>query len=453
MADAHDPYAALRHRDYRLLLAGTVLAGVGSQIQAAAVDWEVFGKTQRNDMVGYAGLVQFLPVLLFSLPAGQAADRYSRKGQLAAALLLMAVASVGLAVRSFLDADIVLVYPFLLLGGIGRAFSAPARWALVPSVVPAEHLANAVTWNSSGWQVAFAAGPSLGGLAIAWGGGSPTAYALAAACFLATVTLIATIRPQPAPRRGESPSLASVLAGAKFIWRTKLILATITLDLFAVLFGGATALLAAYSKLILDVGAVGYGWLRTAPSLGAIVIALLMAHRPPLWNAGRTLLWAVAGFGMATIVFGLSRNFALSFAMLAMTGALDNISVVVRATLVQVLTPDDMRGRVSAVNVIFIESSNKLGDFESGMTAELFTRLALWYPWAVPESLPPEVFGPVASVVFGGVGTLVVVLAVAARWPQVLRLGPLHRVGEPEPPPVPSEASGVASAPREDTAR
>ncbi len=416
MADEHDPYAALRHRDYRRLLGGTILAGLGSEVQATAVGWEVFEQTGRNDLIGYVGLVQFLPVLLFSLPAGQAADRYSRKGQLAVALGLLAVASLGLAARSFLGADIRLVYPCLLLAGIGRAFSAPARWALVPTVVPAEHLGNAVTWNSSGWQVAFAVGPSLGGLVIALTSGAAAAYLIAAACAVVTAVLIITITPQSPPRAVEGRSLASLLAGAKFIGRTKLILATITLDLFAVLFGGAIALLPAYAKEILHVGPIGFGWLRAAPALGALGMAVALAHRPPLRRAGRTLLWAVAGFGVATIVFGLSQNFVLSFVMLAVTGALDNISVVVRGTLVQVLTPDAMRGRVSAVNAIFIDSSNRLGDFESGMTAQ----------W----------FGPVASVVGGGVGTILVVLSVMALWPEVLRLGELHRAGEEQPAPA-----------------
>jgi MFS family permease len=428
MSDAHDPYAALRHRDYRLLLSGTILAGLGSEVQATAVNWEVFAKTGRNDMIGYVGLVQVLPVLLLSLPAGQAADRYSRKALLVGSLLLLVVTSLGLAARSFFaESAIWLVYPCLALAGVGRAFSAPARWSLVPAVVPMEHLANAVTWNSSGWQVAFAAGPALGGLALAYFGGPAAAYLIAAACALVTAGLIAALRPQAPPRVVADRSLASLLAGAKFIWRTKLILATITLDLFAVLFGGAIALLPAYSTDILDIGPVGFGWLRAAPAVGAIGMAVVLAHRPPLRRAGRTLLWAVGGFGAATIVFGLSRDFVLSFAMLAITGALDNISVVVRGTLVQVLTPDAMRGRVSAVNAVFIDSSNRLGDFESGMTAQWFGRFA-------PSSIDPRVFGPTASVVFGGVCTILVVLGVGARWPQVLRLGSLQRAGEDEAP-------------------
>jgi MFS family permease len=202
----------------------------------------------------------------------------------------------------------------------------------------------------------------------------------------------------------------------EFVWRTKPILATITLDLFAVLFGGATALLPIFARDILHVGPTGLGWLQAAPALGALVMALSLAHRPPLRRCGRAMLGAVAGFGLATVVFGLSHDFLLSFVMLAMTGALDNISVVVRGTLVQVLTPETMRGRVSAVNALFISSSNQLGAFESGITAA----------W----------FGPVLSVVGGGIGTLLVVGAVMWIWPEVLRLGPLHRPKEPSPEPM-----------------
>jgi MFS family permease len=292
--------------------------------------------------------------------------------------------------------------------------------------VPAEDITSAVTWNSSGWQLASVAGPALGGLLIAEAGRPAFAYLLAACGALASAGLVTAIRPHAPPRRGEPPSLASLLAGARFIARTKLILATITLDLFAVLLGGATALLPAFAKDILGVGPVGLGWLQAAPSLGALAMAFTLAHRPPLRRAGRALLWAVAGFGAATIVFGLSQNAVLSFAMLALTGAFDNVSIVVRGTLVQVLTPDSMRGRVSAVNAVFIGSSNELGAFESGITAE----------W----------FGPVVSVVGGGLGTLLVVVAVMLKWPEVLRLGPLRpaeiagggageaEAGVPEPP-------------------
>jgi MFS family permease len=289
----------------------------------------------------------------------------------------------------------------------------------VPQVVPPQLLANAVTWNSSGWQIAATIGPALGGLVIAQVQSAVGAYLLAALCSLMCVALVASIHPRNTARLREPLSLESMRAGMAFVWKTKPILATITLDLFAVLFGGATALLPVFAKDILQVGPTGLGWLQAAPSLGALLMALILAHRTPLRRSGRAMLGAVAGFGLATMVFGLSDDYLLSFIMLAVTGALDNISVVVRGTLVQVLTPEAMRGRVSAVNALFISSSNQLGAFESGITAD----------W----------FGPVLSVVGGGIGTLLVVVTVMAIWPEVLRLGPLHRPKESSSETVVSE--------------
>jgi MFS family permease len=415
----HDPYAALRHRDYRRLLTGNVLAGAGAEMVSMAVGWELFQRTNSALALAFVGLVQFLPVLVLALPAGHAADRYSRKLLMIAAQGGITLAGLGLAVISYLEAPVLLVYVCLLILGICRAYSAPARWSLVPLVVPEAELANAITWNSSGWQIASMVGPALGGAVIALTGGAAAAYVLAALGSLACLGLVATIRPRTQVRHRKPISLASLLAGLGFVYRTKLILATLTLDLFAVLLGGATTLLPVFAKEILDVGPVGLGWLRAAPSMGALVMALTLAHRPPLSRAGPTLLWAVAGFGVATIVFGLSRDAILSFLMLALIGALDNISVVVRGTLVQVLTPDAMRGRVSAVNAIFIVSSNELGGFESGLTAH----------W----------FGPVWSVVGGGIGTLAVVVTAMVLWPQLLRLGSLHHV-RPEEIPLPGPA-------------
>ncbi len=409
MPEGHDPYAALRHRDYRCLLSGSVLAGIGAEIQAVAVGWELYERTKSAWVLGFVGLAQFLPVLLLSLPAGQAVDHYSRKIVLQTAQGGMALASLGLAALSFLHGPIPLFFLCLVLAGAGRAFSVPARWSLVPHVVPPYLLPNAVTWNSSGLQIANAAGPAIGGMVIAVAGQAAQAYLLAAGCALICAALLAPIRPRPPEKPAEVPSLASLLAGLRFVWRTKLLLAAITLDLFAVLLGGATALLPIFASDILEVGPRGLGWLRAAPALGALLMAMLLAHRRPLRRAGPVLLAAVAGFGAATVAFGLSRHAWLSFALLALIGALDNISVVVRATLVHVLTPDAMRGRVAAVNLVFISSSNELGAFESGVTAALF--------------------GPVLSVVGGGLGTLVVVGLVMARWPQLLRLGPLQTGG------------------------
>ncbi len=455
MAAAHDPYAALRHRDYRLFLSAGVLASIGSEVQATAIGWELYRRTNSPAALGFAGLAQFLPVLLFALPAGQAADHYSRRVLFQVAQGVAALASLGLAALSLWQGPIVLIFGCLVLAGIARAFTMPARSALLTQVVPLDDLGNAVTWNSSGWQIANVAGPALGGLMIAAAGGQTLAAALpvlgastvgllgtplglgplmtasvlsaggaaladtrgagvpaylfAAACSLITIVLLLLIRLRVvAPRPAAARSLASLLAGARFVWRTELLLAAITLDLFAVLLGGATALLPIYALDILGVGAVGLGWLRAAPAAGALVMAFALAHRSPLRRPGAALLIAVAGFGVATIVFGLSRDFWLSFAVLALAGALDNVSVVVRGTLMQKLTPDEMRGRVSAVNSVFISSSNELGAFESGITAQLF--------------------GPVVSVVAGGVGTILVVLLVAWHWPRLSGLGPLHQL-------------------------
>jgi MFS family permease len=403
----HDPYGALRHVDYQRLLIGTVLASAGNEMQAVALGWELYERTSSAKALGLVGLAQFIPFLLLSLPGGHAADRYSRKKVLVTAQSLLALVSLGLAAFSFFEGPVPLAYLCMALIGAGGAFASPARWSLVPQVVPAGVLGNAITWNSSGWQIASMIGPAAGGVLIAATGHAVGAYVLAACCSLACAALVLPIRPTAQERTHEEVSLASLLAGIRYVLRTKVILATITLDLFAVLLGGATALLPIFAKDILDVGPNGLGWLRAAPSLGALLMAVVIAHRPPMRRAGPAMLWAVAGFGVATIVFGLSQNFVLSFVMLLLTGALDNISVVIRGTLVQVLPPDAMRGRVSAVNLVFIGSSNELGAFESGITA-------YW-------------FGAVPSVIGGGIGTILVVLIVMAAWPQVLRLGSLAK--------------------------
>jgi MFS family permease len=400
--DAHDPYGALRQRDFRRLLLGTsVLYTLGMEMQATVVGWELFRRTGSPAALGYAGLVQFLPVLLLALPAGQIADRKNRQWLLMAAQGLAAVTSLGLAALSFWQGPVPLMYLCLIMVGVARAFNVPARWALLPQVIGPELLPNAVTWNSSGFHIANVAGPALGGLVLIVAEPS-AAYLLTAFCILCCIALIASIRPRAISRPKEVRSLETLLAGIRFVWRTKPILAAISLDLFAVLLGGATALLPVFAKEILHVGEWGYGLLRAAPALGAFVMGIVMAHHPPLRHAGKTILAAVTGFGVATIIFGLSDSFALSFAMMLLVGAFDNISVVVRGTLVQTLTPEPMRGRVGAVNIIFVSSSNELGAFESGITAELF--------------------GPVASVLMGGYGTVLVVAWVMVVWPQVIRL-------------------------------
>jgi len=405
MAETHDAYAALRLPDYRRLLSGAVLASLGAEMLHVAIGWELYQRTNDAMALAYAGLAQFLPVLLLALPAGSAADRFSRKHLLVAAQALLALAAVGLAALSFWEGPVAFIYVCLVLIGTSRAFSAPARQSLVPQVVPLDLLPNAIAWNSTGWQLATIGGPAIGGLVLSWFIPA-AAYVLAATMALICIAMVAGIRPRPFERPLGAASLAGLLAGVKFVWRTKPILATMSLDLFAVLLGGATSLLPIYARDILGVGPWGFGWLRAAPALGAVVMALALAHSRPFERPGRAMLAAVAGFGGATIVFGLSEMFWLSFLMLCCIGALDNISVVIRGTLVQTLTPDAMRGRVAAVNIVFISSSNELGAFESGLVAALA--------------------GPVASVVVGGTGSILVVLIVATLWPQMWRLGRLH---------------------------
>ncbi|HZZ82465.1 MAG TPA: MFS transporter [Gemmataceae bacterium] len=404
----HDPYAALRQRDYCLLLTGNVLAAMSAEVQFTVVEWEIFERTGSYELMGYAGLAQFLPLLLLALPAGQLADRFSRKHMLMIAHWTMALTSLGLMAVSLLGAAPAYIFVFLALAGVSRAIGMPARASLIPLVVPGEMLGNAVTWSSTGFQIAMMAGPALGGLLLALARQPALAYGFTVIALLGCSMLTWLMRPRHSPPSSEPRNLRTLLAGIRFVWGSQLLFAAITLDLFAVLFGGCTALLPAFAKQILDVDATGYGILRAAPAIGAFVMALVLAHRPPLAKPGRALLWSVAGFGVTTIVFGLSENFYLSLAMLLLTGAFDNISVVIRGTLMQILTPDAMRGRVAAVNSLFISSTNQLGAFESGMAAH----------W----------LGLVGSVVFGGCATIVVVAAAALRWRPLRRLEPLHKL-------------------------
>ncbi len=419
VADNHDSYAALRVRDYRLYLVSSILSTIGGEMLLVAVGWELYTRTRNPLALGWVGLTLGLPVVTLALPAGHLADRMSRRQIARVAHLVMALGAAGLSVVSFARGPILAIYVLLFLIGCASAYSMPAKWALVPQLVPPSALANAMTWNSTGWQVASVVGPALGGLIVGFdpvgstatgAGAAGWAYALDAVLFLFVVATLSGIAERPAIGEAVGKmTRESLLAGLGFVRRTPLILATVTLDMVAVLVGGAVALLPVFASDILEVGAWGLGCLRAAQSAGAFAMALALAHRPPLRRAGPTLLWAVGGFGLATVVFGLSRNYALSLAMMVVMGALDNISVVVRSTLLQVLTPESMRGRVSAVNGIFISTSNDLGSFESGFAA-----------WLV---------GPVVAVVAGGVGAILVVVGVMAIWPEVGRLGRLERAG------------------------
>jgi MFS family permease len=404
---SHDPYAAFRHRDYCLFAVGALLANTSHAMQEAAVGWELYERTGSPMPLALTGLVQALPVFLLALPAGHAADRFERRRIAILMQMVMAIASLGIAFLSHTQGPVHAFYLCLFVGACARSFNFPAQSSLLPQLVPLEVFANAVTWRSSGFQLASVMGPVLAGWGIAFHKAATPIYIVNTVLMITFAICLALLRTRQTIAASSEPiTLRSVLAGARFVWQTKVILASITLDMFAVLLGGAVALLPIYAKDILHVGPSGYGWLRAMPGIGALVMALFIAHRPPQ-RAGVTLLWAVAGFGAATVVFGFSHWFWLSLWMLFMTGAFDQISVVVRHTLVQVLTPDAMRGRVSAVNSAFITTSNELGAFESGTVAKLA--------------------GTVFSVVSGGIGTLVVVALAAWRWPELRQLGPLQK--------------------------
>lgn len=372
-------------------------------MQTVAIGWELYERTNSAMVLGGVGLAQVLPMIALTLVAGDIADRRSRKLTILLSVMLLALCSLGLAVLSYTRGAVFLIYGCLALIGVGRAFLKPASDAIMWQLIPVNVFTNAATWNSSSFQLASVAGPALGGLGIAVLGSATGVYILAAIAGFLCFLFMAAIKEKTVERVTEPISLQVLAAGAKFIRENQLILAAITLDMFAVLLGGAVALLPVFAKDILQVGPVELGYLQAAPSIGALIMAVTLAYLPPLRKAGTALLWSVIGFGVVTIIFGLSRWFWLSLIMLTLSGALDTISVVIRHTLVQIRTPDQLRGRVAAINSVFISASNELGGFESGLTAALF--------------------GPVLSVVGGGIGTILVVVATAAIWPGIVKLG------------------------------
>jgi len=403
----HDAYRALRFRDFRLLLAGVFLIFSGQQMITVALGWELYQRTNSALVLGGVGLAQVIPVILLFLPAGYVVDRYNRKYIALVALYVLVLAAAGLAALSYTRGPLLLMYACEVVIGSAQSFYSPVSATLVAQIVPEQVFENATTWRSSISQLAAVLGPAASGFLIGALRGATPVYILSACMFLtfAVLLLLMRLRPQES-RVGSARKLSSLVDGLRFLGRTQVMLAAITLDLFAVLLGGATTLLPIFARDILHVGPPGLGWLQAASSLGAVGMALFLAQRPPFQHAGRMLLLAVSGFGLATIVFGLSHWFWLSFLMLFVLGALDNVSVVVRSTLLLVRTPDAMRGRVSAVSSLFIGTSNQLGGFESGLTAQLF--------------------GSVPAVAIGGIGTILVVLLVAWLWPEMRRLGPLR---------------------------
>ena len=412
-----DSLAALRLPDVRRYAFGKWLATFAAQMQAVAVGWQLYERTGSSWALGLTGLVEVIPALLLALPAGHVADRFDRRKIAMASQTLLSCAAVGLALVSWLSGPVWLIYVLLFCSGVGVAFTSPASNALLAQLVPPEHFAKTNAWLSSGRQLSAMAGPAFAGALIAWQGKATGVYLVQTFCGLSFVFALAGVRnlravqaavDLPGAQADDSKSLTNIFAGLRFVLRNQVFLAAITLDLFAVLLGGATALLPIYAKDILAVGPIGLGLLRSAPSLGALVMALVTVRLPAWERPGVTLLWVVAGFGLATVGFGLSTSFPLSLFMLFLTGVFDNVSVVIRITLEQLLTPDNMRGRVGAIHWVFIGLSNEMGTFESGATA--------------------AIFGPVLSVVGGGIGTLLVVVLVATRWKALSRLRPFREL-------------------------
>ena len=407
-----DPYAPWRCRDYRcyeLCWFGMTFSKHVETLAVSVYFVTIYDLGDAALALGMMGLVQALPVMLLAIAGGQLADRLDRRRLLMAMLGIRVLMSLGLAVNAIYGGSPFWIYMLLGAGATATALGSASRSAMLPQLVPRAIFSTAITWNTTVFQISSVTGPVVGGyLMVLWTNPAP-AFVVVAVCRLLAVGALALIHYRPPDDNArQEMSWESVVAGIRFVWRTKTILATITLDLFAVLLGGATYLLPIYALDILDVGPAGLGFLRATEAIGAMCMAIMLVHLPPMRRAGVTMLWAVAGYGAAWIVFGLSTWFWLSLAMMFVIGALDNISVVVRHTLVQMLTPDEMRGRVSAVNNVFIVASNDLGGLESGVTA--------------------RIFGPVASIVAGGVGTILVVVAVVRRWPQVLSIGSLGAI-------------------------
>ncbi|MGA2347642.1 MAG: MFS transporter [Candidatus Sulfotelmatobacter sp.] len=409
-ADARAGRAAFTHPGFVLFQIARFLIVAAVEMQAVAVGWQVYEITKRPLDLGYVGLAQFLPAILLFPISGHASDRFERRHVLSACYagyavcfaLLLALVERGVpSIRS--------IYVVLVLIGVVRSFNSTASRSILPQLVPPEHFPNAVAWNASIFQASTILGPAFGGILYAAFHGPAVVYGIALLTAVGATVSSFKIKPEVKARPREPMTLKTVFAGLHFIWSKKLILGAISLDLFAVLLGGAVALLPVYAREILHTGPWGLGLLRTAPGVGAAIMAVLLAHWPLRGRSGPTLLWAVAGFGIFTILFGISHSLTLSLISLLLLGASDMISVIIRATLTQLATPDEMRGRVTAVDMIFIGTSNEFGQFESGVTAQ----------W----------FGTVPAVVLGGIGTLVVIAVWAWLFPELRRADELTSIG------------------------
>ena len=406
--------SAFRSRDFRLYQSARLMVILGAEAQSVAVAWQVYQITHSALALGYTGLALFLPGLFFMLGAGHVADLYDRRKIILTCYGLQAVCTAGLLYLSLTNTQRIWpIYAVLVGIGLGRCFSGPAASAMLPSLVPKEHFVNAVTWGATVYQIANMSGPAVGGLlftlplAVLFGGalarwnGASIVYAFTLLMLLGFIVLVGMIRTPVQQKDKKSFDVRTMLAGLEYVWRTKLLLGSISLDLFAVLLGGSVALLPIFATEILHAGPRGLGLLRAMPSVGSLAVSLTMVVRPIKRRAGLTMMVCVAIFGAATVVFGLSRSFWLSMATLVVVGASDMVSVVVRSSVLQLATPPEMRGRVSAVNWLFIGASNEFGEFESGLTAH-------WW-------------GAVRAVVIGGIGSMVVTASAAGLFPELRR--------------------------------
>lgn len=401
----HDPYAALGVAAFRRFVVSLLTMTMATQVQAVVVGWMVYQVTHDPLALGLLGLTEVVPYIGVALFAGYVVDRTDRKRVSVRSLAVLVVASVTLVVFTLTGRDASRVWPYyavIAVCGVARSFLQSSRSALVAEIVPRALFTNAATWRSSTWQLGTVIGPAVGGLVYA-AYGARVAFAVVVVLNVVAFVAMAGVRHTPTTVSIGADSIRrNLAAGMRFVASQPIILSALTLDMLAVFFGGAVALMPVFASDILHVGARGVGILQAAPGIGAVIMAIIVAHRPPFARAGQTLLIAVAIFGMAMIAFALSKSFPLSVALLIVGGAADNVSAVIRATLIQVLVPPEMLGRISAVNAIFIGSSNELGAFESGVAARLF--------------------GTVASVVLGGAMTLVVVSGTAWRAPALRRL-------------------------------
>lgn len=414
-----DTYAPFRHAAFRRFLLGGLLIQVGTAAQSLAIGWEIYARTGRPLALGLVGLTQAIPMLILTLPAGYLADVYDRRHLVIISMIGATITSIALAFASLLHGPTWLIYAILFLDASFLRIGSPARTAIAPLLVPREVFESSIKWRTTLSHLSGVVGPALGGLLISLS--IPSAYIFSAVCSVIFVFIVFRTSVRDEQRSTKGSVLRKVVEGIRFVMERKIVLGAISLDLFAVLLGGAVYLLPVFAEKMASNPAGSpmgmsseqiLGMLRAAPALGASLMAIFLAYSPAIRRTGRTLLANVAGFGVATIVFGLSGNFWLSAFALCLTGAFDNVSMVIRHGVVQLATPNEMRGRVSAVSSIFIGSSNELGGFESGLVAQIFS--------------------PMISVVSGGIGTLAVVLAWSGLFPQLRKLGALSDIDSHE---------------------